>query len=240
MNASLRIELNDHLFARNPGDTEIGRRLLTEAVQLIDEIGFEHFTFKKLAQKMGSSEATLYRYFDNKHHLLNYLVSWYWAWMLFQIAYVTPHANGPRDKMHMILQVLAGVNRITPAVAELDDMALARIVIREGSKSYLTHEVDQDNKAGFFQEYKKLARHIASVVREMSPDYAYPVALVSTVMEAARKQLFFAEHLPSLTEASEFSNSPLKICEFLEDVVFSTVDGSSQRTAVDKAAKGRV
>ncbi len=238
MQTSLRIELNDNLYARNPGDTEIGRRLLLEGVQLIDEAGFEQFTFKKLAQRMGSSEATLYRYFDNKHQLLNYLVSWYWAWMRFQIEYVTPHADGPKEKLHLIFQVLAGVNRTTPAVAELDDMALARIVIREGSKSYLTHAVDENNKAGYFQEYKKLARHIAVVVRELRPDYAYPVALVSTVMEAARKQLFFAEHLPSLTEASEFSDSPVKICEFLEDVVFSTLAGSRQRTPGNRAAGG--
>ncbi|HLK96205.1 MAG TPA: TetR/AcrR family transcriptional regulator, partial [Hymenobacter sp.] len=67
----------EHLYSKNPADSEIGRRLLMEAVRLVDEIGFEQFTFKKLATSMGSSEATLYRYFDNKHQLLNYLVSWY-------------------------------------------------------------------------------------------------------------------------------------------------------------------
>ena len=69
MNASLRIELNEHLYSRNPGGTEIGRGLLTESVRIIDEIGFEHFMFKKLSLNMGSSEATLYCYFDNKELL---------------------------------------------------------------------------------------------------------------------------------------------------------------------------
>ena len=230
MNASLRIDLNEHLYSRNPTDTELGRRLLTDSVHLIDEIGFEHFTFKKLALRMGSSEATLYRYFDNKHQLLNYLVSWHWAWMRFQIDYVTRHSDNGKEKMRLVLGVLAGVNRSTPALAELDDAALARITTREGSKSYLTHEVDADNKAGFFQEYKKLAKRIAVIIQEINPAYAYPLALVSTVLETARKQLFFAEHLPSLTEASESKNYSQKICEFLEHVVFSSLDSSHSKT----------
>jgi hypothetical protein len=35
--------------------------------------------------------------------------------------------------------------------------------------------------------------------------------------------MFFAEHLPSLTEASESDNSPKKIREFLEHTVFSSL-----------------
>ena len=223
MNASLRIELNEHLYSKNPGDSEIGRRLLLEAVRLVDEIGFEQFTFKKLATRMGSSDATLYRYFDNKHQLLNYLVSWYWAWMRFQIEYVVAKSSDPKEKMQLVLGVLAGEDRTTPALAELDDTALARIVIREGSKSYLTHAVDEDNKAGFFQEYKELARRIAVVLQEINPSYPYPLTLVSTILETARKQMFFAEHLPSLTEASASGNSPQKIREFLEHTVFSAL-----------------
>ncbi|HLK96204.1 MAG TPA: hypothetical protein VK364_00410 [Hymenobacter sp.] len=119
--------------------------------------------------------------------------------------------------------MLAGENRTTPALAELDDAALARIVIREGSKPYLTHAVDEDNKAGFFQEYKKLARRITVVIQEINPSYPYPLTLVSTILETARKQMFFAEHLPSLTEASGSSNSPQKIREFLEHTVFGAL-----------------
>jgi len=37
------------------------------------------------------------------------------------------------------------------------------------------------------------------VVQAMNPSYAYPHALVTTLLETARKQLFFAQHLPSLT-----------------------------------------
>ena len=43
------IHLNDRLFLRDPQDTELGRRLVGESVRLIDEIGLEQFTFKKLA-----------------------------------------------------------------------------------------------------------------------------------------------------------------------------------------------
>ena len=143
--------------------------------------------------------------------------------MRFQIEYVISHTKDPEEKIHLILGVLAGEDRTTPALTELDDIALGRIVIREGSTSYLTHEVDADNKAGFFQEYKKLARRIATVLQEVNPTYPFPLTLVSTILETARKQMFFAEHLPSLTEASESDNSPKKIREFLEHTVLSSL-----------------
>ena len=49
------------------------------------EIGFESFTFKKLAAKIESTEASVYRYFENKHKLLIYLVSWYWNWVEYRL-----------------------------------------------------------------------------------------------------------------------------------------------------------
>jgi len=44
------------LSIRDPLQSAIGRNILTNSVVLMDEIGFESFTFKKLAEKMGSNE----------------------------------------------------------------------------------------------------------------------------------------------------------------------------------------
>ena len=81
------MKLNDKLYLRDPQATKLGRRIIQHSILLIDEIGIEDFTFKKLAQRISSTEASIYRYFENKHLLLVYLLCWYWEWMKFQIDY---------------------------------------------------------------------------------------------------------------------------------------------------------
>lgn len=40
---------------------------------MIYKTGYEAFTFKKLAEDIGTTEAGIYRYFENKYKLLVYL-----------------------------------------------------------------------------------------------------------------------------------------------------------------------
>jgi len=223
MSTTLRIELNEKLYLRDPQDTELGRRLVGESVKLIDEIGFEQFTFKKLALRIESTEASLYRYFENKHRLLLYLVSWYWAWLGFQIRYHTHNVPDPAARLRLILSMLTRVQHDDPATTDLDEAVLYRIVVNEASKAYLTHEVDEDNHSGLFREYQCLVATVAAVVSEINPAYPYPHALVSSLLEAARKQLFFARHLPSLTDAKPNGQAEADVHAFLEHLVFATI-----------------
>ncbi|AWM31496.1 TetR/AcrR family transcriptional regulator [Hymenobacter nivis] len=224
MNATIRLELNDKLYLRDPQDTDLGRRLVAESVRLIDEIGFEQFTFKKLAQRIESTEASLYRYFENKHKLLVYLVSWYWAWLGYQIRFHTHNVSDAHDRLRLILGILTQAHTSDPATTQLDEAALYRIVVSEASKAYLTKDVDLDNQAGLFREYKRLVASIAEVVREINPAYPYPLALVSTLLESARKQLFFAQHLPSLTDAATRQGEQNAIYDFLLKLAFAALN----------------
>ena len=197
---SLRPDLNEHLYLRNPQSTELGRRLLAESVRLLDEIGFEAFTFKKLAIVLVSTEASLYRYFENKHRLLTYLVSWHWAWVRFRVRFALHNVADPRQRLRRALAAVCGAHENDPAMPDFDEAALCRVVVAEASKAYLTKEVDANNDVGLFREYKHLVTDLVVVVQEINPAYPYPHALVSTLLESARKQLFFAQHLPSLTD----------------------------------------
>lgn len=221
MNAALRIDLNENLYLRDPQDTDLGRRLVAESVKLIDELGFEQFTFKKLARRIESTEASLYRYFENKHRLLVYLVSWYWAGLRFRIRFHTHNVPDPRERLRLILGILTRAHHDDPATTPLDEAALYRVVVNEASKAYLTRGVDQDNQAGLFREYKRLAADMAAVVSEIRPDYAFPHALVSTLLETARKQLFYAQHLPSLTDAPGAAEAAIR--EFLQGLAFGAL-----------------
>ncbi|MCB0631991.1 MAG: hypothetical protein KDD15_19730, partial [Lewinella sp.] len=51
-----------------------------------------------------------------------------------------------------------------------------------------------------FQSYKNLCKKIADVIQELDPGFAYPRALASTLIETANNSLYFARHLPRLTD----------------------------------------
>ena len=172
MNAQLRLDLNEKLYLRDPQATALGRQLVAQGVLLIDEIGFEQFTFKKLAQRLESTEGSLYRYFENKHRLLVYLVSWHWACLRYQIRFHTHNVPDAGQRLRLILGILTRAHQDDPATTELDEAALYRIVVHEASKAYLTRDVDDDNREGLFREYKQLAACIAAVVQGIN--YAYP------------------------------------------------------------------
>jgi AcrR family transcriptional regulator len=223
VSTSIKIELNNKLFLRDPEQTELGRILVRESVLLIDALGFEHFTFKKLAQHISSTEASVYRYFENKHKLLLYLVSWYWNWLDYRLSYHTHNVTKATERLEIFIRILAD-NQIEDALnLQVDVNALSRIVILEASKAYLTKEVDTDNKDGLFQDYKSICHKMALVVLEINPAYPFPHALISTLFEATRKHIFFAQHLPSLTEVKVQEEGENNLVLFLNHLAFNAI-----------------
>ena len=67
--------IRNDIYLKDPTSSLLGNNLMRHSIDLIDEVGLEEFNFKKLAQKTGTTEATIYRYFENKHKLLLYLTS---------------------------------------------------------------------------------------------------------------------------------------------------------------------
>ena len=58
----IRFDLCPSLSHRDPQETELGRKIIEFSIILIEKIGFEAFTFKKLANEIGSTEKSIYRY----------------------------------------------------------------------------------------------------------------------------------------------------------------------------------
>jgi len=224
MSAIIKVELNEKIYLRDPESTELGRRIVSEGIRLIDELGFEQFTFKKLAVSIESTEASIYRYFENKHKLLVYVISWYWAWLDYQISYHTHNIQDPREKLRIIIRVICESHRAGSFASSVDEAAMFRIVVSEASKAFLTKDVDEENKAGLFRDYKSLCHRISEIVGQINPDYPYKHSLVSTLFETSRKQVFFAQHLPSLTEVKD--KDVKSLIEFLENLVFSALSTS--------------
>ena len=67
--SSIKIQINEKLYVKDPETSALGKKIIQESIVLIDNIGFDNFTFKKLGEKIGSNESSIYRYFENTHKL---------------------------------------------------------------------------------------------------------------------------------------------------------------------------
>ena len=220
MKMQLQIEMNEALFLRNPERSALGKKIINFSIQLIHRNGFEAFTFKKLAEEIGTTEAGIYRYFENKHKLLIYLVAWYWSWLEFQIIFQTNNIKDPVVRMKRVIKILATAVEDDEKTVYVNEQILHQIVISEGSKVYLTKQVDDDNNHHFFKPYKDLCASIGSIILECNQKYKYPKSLATTVIEMAHFQNFFMNHLPSLTDFKN-TNEESEVVSFLNDLVFS-------------------
>ena len=63
--ANLRINIPSSVYIKDPESSDLGKRIIEHSICLIDEIGIEAFTFKKLGDAIGSNESSIYRYFEN-------------------------------------------------------------------------------------------------------------------------------------------------------------------------------
>ncbi len=224
--AIISFKLVDKLYLKDPQQSELGQRIIRESIHLMDKAGFENFTFRKLGEEIGSTEASVYRYFENKHRLLVYLIDWYWTWVEYRMDYSLSNVADPSDRLRICLKLLTEESKTDPNIPHVDESALQRICIAEFEKTYLTKNVDFDNKDGVFRPYKSLCGKVASIISEINPRYPYAKTLVSSVMLSITHQLYYAEHLPSLTE---IKYNPKKqrqeLYGFLEDLVFKSING---------------
>lgn len=215
------ISINEKLYLKNPELTDLGKKIIEHSILLIDGIGFDGFTFKKLAQRIQSTEASIYRYFENKHKLLQYILSWYWTWMEYKILFKTNNLPSSEAKLRLAIQMLSDEIELDDTFQHINEKALYQIVVAESSKAYLTKNVDSHNKDKAFNSYKRLCALVADFVLEITPNYPYAHALISTVIETSHNQRFFAEHLPSLTDQP--INKENGLYNYLIELVFSVI-----------------
>ncbi len=222
MEYSLNIKMNEKLFLRNPEQTDLGKNIILFSIQLIHEKGFEDFTFKKLAVAIGTTEAGIYRYFENKHKLLIYITAWYWSWLEYRVVTYTENILDPIEKLRKAIKFLATSVEDDIRTSHVNESILHQIIISEGSKAYLTKHVTEDNQDQFFKPYKDLCATIGNYILDCNPDYKYPRSLATTIIEMAHIQNFFMQHLPALTDFGK-SKSESNILDFLEDLVFHAI-----------------
>lgn len=225
---AIQIKLNANLYLRDPQETKLGKKIIQYSIIFMNQLGFENFTFKKLAQHIDSTEASIYRYFKNKQQLLLYLISWYWEWMRYQIDYNIMNIIDLDTRLQIAIAVLVESFKKKSAIEYIDERLLHKIVVAESSKVFCIKNYDLKNKEEYFVNYKNLCTCISTIILEKNPNYPYPIGLVSSLIEMANSYFYRIEYLPGLTDFKLADDNLDAIKGMLEQLAFASINSISQ------------
>lgn len=204
---NIKPEIYDGIFLKDPESSDLGRRIFREGVSLIAEIGFDAFTFKKLGERIHSPESSIYRYFENKHKLLLYISSWYWAWMECRLIFETANLEDANQRLTKAIMLLNEDNSDEVSGDDIDESVIEQILVTDFVKTFPKRDVDHENIENFLKSYKRVIYRISEIIKEINPYYSYPETLATNIVEGAMHQRFLKQHFTFITNYSE-SSSP--------------------------------
>ena len=213
----IKLHINDKLSIKNPDSTELGRKIIEHSILLINTLGFEKFTFKKLSLTIESPESSIYRYFKNKHMLLLYLVNWYWSWLDYKIILKIANIKQPKEQLKRAINILSSPVLKDNSFEYVNEIALNKIIIEESVKVFHTKQIDIENKNGMFDAYKRIINRMSGIILAINSNYKYPHTLVSTIIEGNLQQQYYKNHLPSLVDKSN------SLTEFYTNLALKTI-----------------
>jgi AcrR family transcriptional regulator len=213
--------VHEKLYLKDPLSSDLGKKIVKHGVAMIESLGFEEFTFKKLGAEIQSNESSIYRYFESKHQLLLYLINWYWSWMEYQIVFSTSSMTDAPLKLNKAIALLTQKWPDNSLVAGINAAQLQRVIITEAPKAMHTKSIDKENEEGLFGVYKRVIQRVSDMVMDINPKYAYPHMLITTVVEGAHQMRFFADHLPTITD--QVDNQAPFVESFYQDLIQKTI-----------------
>lgn len=216
---SLKIQVNNKIYVKDPETSSLGRKIIQESIILIDEIGFENFTFKKLGGRIGSNESSIYRYFESKHKLMLYLSCWYWGWIECKLVFATTNITDSMEKLKKGITIVTEKTEDDNITQHINEAILNKIIIAEFTKTLFTKEVDEENKDGFFLVYKRVINRLIGFIEAVNPQYTFAKSLSSSIVEGSLHQHFLKDHLKTITNCSE-NNS---VTNFYIDLIEKTL-----------------
>lgn len=233
----MSISVSPNTYLRNPEDTELGRKIIKHGIELMSETGYQCFNFKNLAQYMKSTEASVYRYFENKFMLLMYLTSWYWEYLDLQIMLNTRNVDDASRKLKLAVRTIVSGSDNNGFIHDYVDISkLHNIVVEQATKVTHTRKVGECDKAGLFANYKTLISNISDIILECDPEFKYPSALASNILRMAMDHKYYAENICSLTEITKcretkFAQIEEMISYFLGRLLFASSTTLSENEA---------
>jgi AcrR family transcriptional regulator len=201
---NIKPEIYDGTFLKDPEKSDLGRKILEEGVLLIDEIGFELFTFKKLGERIQSTESSIYRYFENKHKLLLYLSSWYWSWVEFRLIFETANLEDPNHRLTKAIILLT--EDTIPEILEgnIKEATLKKII---ASNFIKTFNMGEENNENFIKTYKQVILFISEIIKQVDSNYSYPENLSYNIVEGSLHQYFLRQYFRNISDYTESGSS---------------------------------
>jgi hypothetical protein len=126
--------------------------------------------------------------------------------MEYRLLFEINNIPSPQVKLEKAIVLITSTFKDDLMIEGIDINKLHQIIICESIKSYLTKDVDLANKEGSYLNYKQFVARMATIIKEINPNYKYPQMLLTTIIEGAHLQVFFAAHLPRLTNKQKDSD----------------------------------
>jgi len=220
-NFQLHINVSSKIYLRDPYSSELGRKIISKSIELISEHGFENFTFKKLGKQIGSPECSIYRYFENKYMLLIYLMSWYWVWIEYTLVFATANIIGPTQKLKEAIKILTRPIKIDNSFYHINEVLLGKIIISESVKGFHAKNSEKENRRDYFKVYKRrVVQRVSDMVLDLNSNFEFPQMLISTVIEGAHHQRYFALNSAKKNDTNiDYDN----ISRFYNQMVFKVI-----------------
>ena len=217
---SVHIRVNQNTYLKDPESSELGRNIVNSSIQMIHSMGLESFTFRKLAIELGTTESTIYRYFENKHKLLIYLLSWYWGWLEYEMVLRTINIENPEKKLWNTIDVICNPLKNNLFHESINLEPLHDIVVEESPKAFFTKQVDSENENGLFINYKRINDRLIGNIKEINHDYQHANTMASIIIDSSNQQRFLALHFPTITDVQKDGGT---LSEFLFDMVIKAI-----------------
>jgi AcrR family transcriptional regulator len=217
--AYIKLKIHDSLFLKDPERTELGQKILTASIDLLYTIGFEHITFRKIAKSIGSTEASVYRYFENKTQLLAYLLSWYLNWLEYRIDQNHNQSNTPLQQLTDAIRIITSQIEDDPQFGHISESKLMEIMIHEGNKVLFGRIKDQKKYFGVLLSFHSLLERFEQMTLAVNPNYRSPKNLSNMILLTANNLQFFRYNISPYTEFEIASTTEPKISDFLTLVV---------------------
>jgi hypothetical protein len=224
-NLNIQIEVSADTYIKDPSSSSLGKKILSNGIILIHDLGFEAFTFKKLGVKIGSPESSIYRYFENKQMFLSYLTTWYWSWVEYKLVFSLSGIPQPKERLEKAIHIITDKVVEDNQFSHINEVILDQIIMEESAKTYYTREVDKKNEKGYFTVYKRVVQRISDLILEVNSNFKFPHTLITTVIEGSHQQRFFTRHLPTLTD---FKEDNKMLPAFFNQLVFKTISTYEQ------------
>ena len=148
----------------------MGKKIVQQSIVMVGSRGSETFKFKKLGDKIGSNESSIYRYFKIKHPLLLYLFNWYWSWIKCNLVFTIKNINNTEEKNNRPIQLLCKGIQNENNIPNKDKVLLNCIIVCESVKVYLTKDIDNENKKGYFKTHKWVLQRLSKFLLNINPD----------------------------------------------------------------------